>query len=75
MDTPEPIIMQPPPYDPRQEAYNHIAQYYPLWRQLNVLREGNPVEIERMGTFIDAVRAWSDGTNPDPAALRAIVPE
>jgi len=52
----------------------HIESHYPIYRQLNIMRCGEPKEIARMGAFIDACRAWSNSDSPDPAALAAIVP-
>jgi len=49
-----------------QFAQEHIYKYYPVWKQSNILREGNEVEILKMSSFIDAVRAWSNQENPDP---------
>ena len=58
-------------------AQNHIYKYYPAWKQSNILRDNNSNEISKMGTFIDAVRAWSNSDNPDPwdGSLELIVPE
>jgi hypothetical protein len=47
-------------------AQEHIFKYYPSWKQSNILREGDQTEITKMGTFIDSVRSWSNGENPDP---------
>ena len=49
---------------------------YPEYKQLNILRGSNQVEIAKMNTFIDAVRAWANSTNPDPwdGTLDSIVP-
>lgn len=49
-----------------QFAQDHIYKYYPSWKQSNILREGNEVEILKMSTFINAVRDWSNQENPDP---------
>ena len=49
-----------------QFAQDHIYNYYPVWKQSNILREGSEIEILKMSTFIDAVRAWSNQENPDP---------
>lgn len=53
-------------------ASQKINDAYPLWRQLNVMMSGTDAERQQMGAFINAVRAWSNGDNPDPAALEAI---
>lgn len=52
----------------------HIESHYPIYRQLNILRAGEAEEIARMGAFIDACRAWSNGDHPDPAVLAALAP-
>ncbi|UTH76109.1 hypothetical protein [Chromobacterium sp. IIBBL 290-4] len=58
----------------RVSCESRIELYYPLWQQLNVMRAGSDVEKSKMGIFIDACRAWSNGVNPDPAALLNIKP-
>ena len=57
-------------------AGNKIRAVYPEYKQLNILRSSNQVEIAKMNTFIDAVRAWANSTNPDPwdGTLDSIVP-
>ena len=53
-----------------------IRAAYPEYKQLNILRGGNTVDINKMNTFIDAVRAWANSENPDPwdGTLDAIAP-
>jgi len=58
----------------REQCAAYINQYYPAYKQLNLLRAGTPAEQDQMTAFIDACRAWSNGVNPDPAALAAIQP-
>ena len=58
----------------RQQAENHILQYYPLWHQLNILRSGNEKTIQQMGVFIDACRDWSNQVNPQLADLQVLQP-
>jgi len=58
----------------REMARVKIEHHYPTYKQLNILRAGTEAEIGQMGTFIDAVRAWSNGENPGPAELEAIQP-
>jgi hypothetical protein len=57
-------------------AQNHIYKYYPSWKQSNILREGTEEQKSQMGTFINAVRDWSNGENPDPwsGLLEEIIP-
>lgn len=60
-----------------QFAQNHIYQYYPIWKQANITREGTPEEITKMSTFIDAVRVWANQIplpNPFDGSLQQIVP-
>lgn len=45
--------------DLRVEAARRIEARYPIWRQLNVMREGGE-PLAAMTAFIDAVRAASD---------------
>lgn len=58
----------------RRQARAHILEYYPEWRQLNVLRAGDSEAIATMGKFIDACRNWSNDPAADPADLAAIQP-
>lgn len=58
----------------RRLSAAHIDQHYPLYRQLNILRSGKKADSDKMGAFIDAVRAWSNGPAPDPTALETIQP-
>ncbi|MGQ0710045.1 MAG: hypothetical protein ACT4NV_09885 [Rhodoferax sp.] len=58
----------------RKHCAAHIERYYPAHKQLNTLRKGDATEVAKMGAFIDACRAWSNGEAPDPAALEAIQP-
>ena len=51
----------------------YIERTYPVYMQLNILRSGTKDEKAKMDAFIDACRAWSNGTNPDPANLQKIV--
>lgn len=57
-------------------AQEHIFKYYPSWKQSNILRENDSQEVTKMGNFIDSVRTWSNGQNPDPwdGSLESIVP-
>lgn len=59
-----------------QFAQDQIFKFYPLWKQQNISLEGNEVKLARMTTFINAVRAWSNGENPDPwdGTLELITP-
>ena len=59
-----------------QFAQDYIHKYYPQWKQSNIIREGSVEDIAKMGEFINAVRAWSNQTNPDPwnNSLQSIVP-
>ncbi|MGQ0710351.1 MAG: hypothetical protein ACT4NV_11445 [Rhodoferax sp.] len=58
----------------RKHCAAHIERHYPTYKQLNVLRSGDPAAIAAMGTFIDLCREWSNGEQPDPAELEAIQP-
>lgn len=55
-------------------AKAYIEAVYPVHRQLNILRMGNPAEISAMGQFIDACRAWSKSELPNMAELEKIKP-
>ena len=58
----------------RRRCAAHIERHYPTYKQLNLLRNGTNDEKDKMGAFINACRDWSNGENPDPAALEAIQP-
>jgi hypothetical protein len=58
----------------RELCTHHIRGHYPEYKQLNILMSGDEAEKSKMSTFIAACRAWSNGDNPDPAALAAITP-
>lgn len=58
----------------RELCAHHIRAHYPEYHQLNVLMTDDAAEKAKMKKFIDACRAWSNGDNPDPAALAAITP-
>ena len=62
--------------DLRHIAGEHIRRYYPEFKQLNIMRSGTAAEQEKMTTFIDAVRAWSNSDAADPwdGSLELIVP-
>ncbi|MEO2217422.1 hypothetical protein ABGV49_10180 [Chromobacterium vaccinii] len=53
----------------------YIVQAYPLWRQLNLMREGTSSERDGMSVFINACRKWSNDPNPDPFKLARIRPQ
>lgn len=44
----------------QREAARQINTVYPVWKQMNIMREGDPVKIAEMSKFIDDVRAWSN---------------
>ena len=58
----------------RLAARKHITDVYPVWRQLNILREGDQKEIEKMGRFIDATRTWSNNLKAKIDDLQKIKP-
>jgi hypothetical protein len=62
--------------DIRYIAGEYIRKYYPEYKQLNIMRSGTTQEQDKMTTFIDAVRAWSNSESPDPwdGTLEGIVP-
>lgn len=58
----------------RIAARNRITEFYPEWRQLNILREGNDRKIASMGKFIDACRKWSNEESASINDLEKIKP-
>ena len=63
------------PNEARRLCAEHIAIYYPEWKQLNLLRAGTKIEKDKMDVFINACRDWSNGEKPDPMALASIQPK
>ncbi|MHB1086459.1 MAG: hypothetical protein ACYCZ0_01800 [Minisyncoccota bacterium] len=43
----------------RQEAERRILARYPIWKQVNVLREGGEA-LAKMAAFVDGIRAASN---------------
>lgn len=58
----------------RELCAQHIAKFYPEWKQLNLLRSSTKAQKEQMTAFIDACRAWSNAEKPNPVDLAAIQP-
>ncbi|WNO10552.1 hypothetical protein [Teredinibacter sp. KSP-S5-2] len=63
-----------PPQEKRILAQQKIIDVYPLWKQMNILRNGTEVEQTTMGRFIDAVRTWSNNPKSTVKQLDKIVP-
>lgn len=55
-------------------AKDKILMFYPLWKQLNILRECNIFAISKMGSFIDACRNWSNDLDQPESVLDEIEP-
>jgi len=55
-----------------KQAFAHIDAAYPQWKQSNITRIGTDEQQAAMTTFIDAVRAWANGDDPQHADLVAI---
>lgn len=61
--------------DRRDLCRNHIFKYYPDWKQLDIMRRGTKEANDKMNTFIDTCRDWSnDSTNNDPFGLEGVEP-
>ena len=58
----------------RFAARAKIMEFYPEWKQLNILREGNERQISKMGRFIDACRKWSNSKSATTTQLEKINP-
>jgi hypothetical protein len=62
--------------DRRDLASAKILKFYPLWKQANIVRENDTVEVSKMSAFINYCRNWSnDSNNVDPFGLENITPE
>lgn len=57
-----------------QIAYEQITKYYPLWKQNNLIMEGDQVKLDAMNEFIQRVKDWANEENPDPDIIDTIVP-
>ncbi len=55
-----------------KQAFAHIDGVYPQWKQSNITRIGTNEQQATMNTFIDAVRAWANGDDPQLENLTAI---
>lgn len=55
-----------------KQAFAHIDATYPQWKQSNITRIGTDEQQATMTTFIDAVRAWANGDDPQLEDLTAI---
>jgi hypothetical protein len=55
-------------------AQAHIFDYYPTWKQLNIMRDGTKTATNKMSKFIDAVREWTHDKKPDLKKLDKIKP-
>lgn len=58
----------------RFAARKHITKVYPVWKQLNIIRDGNEKKIEKMSSFIDAIRKWSNNPKAKIDDLQNIKP-
>ena len=57
-----------------QIAGEQITKYYPLWKQNNLIMEGDQAKLAAMNEFIQRVRDWANGEDPDPDIIDTIVP-
>lgn len=46
--------------DVKAEAERRITERFPLWRQMNILRDGDAVQAAQMAEVIDTIRADSN---------------
>lgn len=56
----------------RHMAHIAIVTRYPLWKQLNILRKNDSVEVSEMGQTIDAIRDWSNDMSQPKTLLKKI---
>lgn len=59
--------------DRRALAYKKITEFYPEWKQLNIIQTGGE-ELTKMNTFIQSVRDWSNTNSNDPFGLENYTP-
>lgn len=57
----------------RVEAERRILSRYPIWKQVNLTREGGE-DLARMSAFIDDVRAASNAIEDNPTTDYTIDP-
>ncbi|BBH15226.1 hypothetical protein JD974_01095 [Chromobacterium haemolyticum] len=58
----------------RVQCAAHIEKYYPIFKQLNLLRDGDDEEKKQMSAFINACQAWSNQASGTRAELEKIKP-
>jgi len=51
-------------HEAAQYAGIFIERFYPMYKQINILRGDSKEERERMNRFIDACREWANQENP-----------
>jgi len=73
-DIPPMSVFTPPTPDTNVLANNYIQLYYPIWKQLNIMRSGTAAQKKMMDTFITSVQAWANGVKPKESDLQLIKP-
>ena len=70
----KPMIYVYEPEEINQIAQEQIVKYYPIWKQNNLIMEGDQAKLDAMNEFIQRVRDWANGEDPDPDIIDTIVP-
>lgn len=61
-------------HEAAQYAGIYIERFYPVYRQLNILRAGSKAERDQMDMFIEACRAWANSAAHALSDVTKIVP-
>lgn len=74
------IILPPLPNPPsldqqvKWNTENHILEFYPIWKQLNILNGEDDDAKLKMRTFINDTRNWGNNNPNDLTSVNKIKP-
>ena len=52
----------------------HIKKYYPLTKQVSLLRKGSDSDVQKMNAFIERCEDWLNSRKQELSALHSITP-
>jgi hypothetical protein len=71
---PDDVVVTFDSHEAAQYAGFYINRFYPVYKQLNILRSGSEAEQQQMDAFIEACRAWANSGAPVLSGVSKIVP-
>jgi len=71
---PDDVVVAFDSHEAAQYAGLYINRFYPVYKQLNILRSGSKEEQQQMDVFIEACRAWANSAAPVLSDVTKIVP-